>query len=76
MMGDNRDNSYDSRFWYSVPRDLIQGKAMMIHWSWATDDNAPDWTWTNPISLGNALVYNCAHFVDRVRWNRLGSIIR
>jgi len=76
MMGDNRDNSYDSRFWYAVPRDLVQGKAMMIHWSWATDDSAPDWTWTNPISMGNALVYNCTHFVDRVRWNRLGSIIR
>ncbi len=76
MMGDNRDNSYDSRFWYAVPRDLIQGKAMMIHWSWGTDDSSPDWSWTNPISMGEAFVYNAAHFVDRVRWNRLGSLIR
>ena len=76
MMGDNRDNSYDSRFWHAVPRDLIQGKAMMIHWSWGTDDKAPDWSWSDPLSVGYAFVYNAAHFVDHVRWSRLGSLIR
>ncbi len=76
MMGDNRDNSYDSRFWYAVPKELIQGKAMMIHWSWGTDDRSPDWSWTDPISVANSFVYNAAHFVDRVRWDRLGSLIR
>jgi signal peptidase I len=34
MMGDNRDNSEDSRFWGLVPRDLIIGEALMIYWSW------------------------------------------
>ncbi len=34
MMGDNRDNSDDSRFWGLVPRDLIVGEALMIYWSW------------------------------------------
>ncbi len=34
MMGDNRDNSADSRFWGLVPRDLIIGEALMIYWSW------------------------------------------
>jgi len=76
MMGDNRDNSYDSRYWSAVPRELIQGKAMMIHWSWGEDERSPEWTWSDPISVGNALVYNAAHFVDRVRWGRLGSTIR
>jgi signal peptidase I len=33
MMGDNRDNSFDSRYWKAVHRNLIIGKAMKIHWS-------------------------------------------
>jgi signal peptidase I len=34
MMGDNRDNSADSRYWGFLPRDLVIGKAMIIYFSW------------------------------------------
>lgn len=34
MMGDNRDDSADSRFWGFVPRDKIIGKAFIVYWSW------------------------------------------
>lgn len=34
MMGDNRDDSADSRFWGYVPEDLIIGEPLIIYWSW------------------------------------------
>ena len=37
MMGDNRDHSYDSRFWGFVDQTAVEGRAMMIYWSWDSD---------------------------------------
>ena len=34
VMGDNRDNSQDSRYWGFLPRHYIKGKALMIYWSY------------------------------------------
>lgn len=76
MMGDNRDNSYDSRYWGPVHKDFILGKAMVIHWSWAEDPNAPEVTVSDPLSPPRLFLYNAVHFVERVRWGRLLNIIQ
>ncbi|MFN8546893.1 MAG: signal peptidase I [Candidatus Eisenbacteria bacterium] len=41
MMGDNRDQSYDSRFWGTVKMDLVRGKAWVTYFSVLWDDKAP-----------------------------------
>jgi signal peptidase I len=46
VMGDNRDNSQDSRFWGFLPRSYVKGRALMIYWSW---DDAPGSSW-NPVA--------------------------
>jgi signal peptidase I len=43
MMGDNRDNSNDSRYWGQLDMDLVKGRAMFLYWSWDPEKNWPRW---------------------------------
>jgi signal peptidase I len=43
MMGDNRDNSNDSRYWGTLKMDLVKGRAMFLYWSWDGEKNWPRW---------------------------------
>jgi signal peptidase I len=60
VMGDDRDNSLDSRAWGFVPRDLIIGRAMFVYWSY--DDTKP---LQSPID-----------FFMNTRWSRTGTMVK
>lgn len=44
VMGDNRDRSYDGRFWELVDRSAIKGIAFIKYWSWDRDEFMPRWS--------------------------------
>ncbi len=69
-MGDNRDNSLDSRYWGFVPRENIIGKPLLIFWSY----DAP---------TEDLVSYTADHFIDlaknffvKTRWNRTLKLVR
>jgi signal peptidase I len=73
-MGDNRDNSQDSRYWGFVPRQLIVGKALIIYWSYESDSDAYLRTeYRDRVRQAFDLVTN---FFRKTRWSRTLRIIR
>jgi signal peptidase I len=59
-MGDNRDNSLDSRFWGFVPEENIIGTPMIVYWSWNPD-----------IPLSDFFAK-----IESIRFGRIGTLIR
>jgi signal peptidase I len=73
-MGDNRDNSLDSRYWGFVPRDNIIGKPLLIYWSYQAPSE--DLTGSSVNSLITHFIDLGEHFFTRTRWDRTFQIIR
>ncbi len=74
VMGDNRDNSQDSRYWGFLPRDYIKGKALVIYWSYAGDRE--DYQEGNAADTVRGLASTFAHFFTRTRWDRMFHQVR
>jgi hypothetical protein len=76
MMGDNRDNSSDSRVFGPVPRGLIKGKAMIIYWS-AKLKSGPDILRGLPqlVMDTGSFIWNLPTLPTRTRYGRLGDVI-
>lgn len=73
-MGDNRDVSYDSRYWGFIPRENVIGRPMFIYWSFLTP---PDQYLQKGLGQRLSFVAHVViHFFDETRWRRTFRIVR
>lgn len=73
-MGDNRDISYDSRFWGFIPREHIIGRPLFIYWSFETpEDEYKKKAITDRLKFVGHVIL---HFLDETRWRRTLNMVR
>ncbi len=77
-LGDNRDNSDDSRYWGFVPRENIIGRPLLIYWSLRDPDQidgVPMASETIAAKITH-FAYNIGHLFQMTRWNRTLRLVR
>ena len=73
VMGDNREESWDSRFWGFVPRAVISGRPLVIYWSYETPPGQYQQTSLSDRlgQFGSMFI----HFFSRTRWSRTFKLV-
>jgi len=71
-MGDNRDNSFDSRYWGFIPEENIIGRPLLIYWSF--EQSPAEYLKTGVGDRVSHLSNVILHFFDHTRWRRTMSI--
>jgi signal peptidase I len=69
VMGDNRDNSQDSRYWGFLPGHYVKGRALMIYWSY--ESGREDYLDEGMGATAKRLLSVVTHFFTKTRWERL-----
>lgn len=74
FLGDNRDYSHDSRYWGTVPRHFIKGRAFLVYWSNGGETSDGQWrTWRHKLTQVSGTLTG---FLSNTRWNRTFHLIR
>jgi signal peptidase I len=73
-MGDNRDVSYDSRYWGFIPQQNVVGRPMFVYWSFETP--AGQYEQRGVMERVGNLFHVIIHFFDETRWKRTLKVVR
>jgi signal peptidase I len=73
-MGDNRDDSLDSRYWGFIPRENIIGRPLFIYWSFETPED--QYQRTSMKDRSGFVFHVLIHFFDKTQWRRMFHMVR